>query len=68
MKVRIYVQLSEIELGQSGRLDKTKSGPEQVMEVARKSFAPYTISWPKDLEWWTMYISECRRFLGASDG
>ncbi|KAG8995663.1 hypothetical protein FRB94_008888 [Tulasnella sp. JGI-2019a] len=54
--VRLYVQLSEIELGQSGRLEKSKMGPEQVMEVARKSFSPYTISFPKPIEWWTMYI------------
>ncbi|KAG8883883.1 hypothetical protein FRB97_005721 [Tulasnella sp. 331] len=54
--VRLYVQLSEVELGQSGRLEKSKMGPEQVMEVARKSLAPYNISFPKPIEWWTMYI------------
>ncbi|KAG8900286.1 hypothetical protein FRB99_006141 [Tulasnella sp. 403] len=54
--VRLYVQLSEVEVGQSGRLDKAKMGPEQVMETARKSFAPYKITFPKELEWWTIYI------------
>lgn len=53
--VRLYVQLTEVEL-KAGRLDKTKSCAEQVMEVARKSFKPFTISFPNPIQWWTVYM------------
>lgn len=32
-QVRLYVQMSEIPRGESGRLDKEKAGPEKVIEV-----------------------------------
>lgn len=53
--VRLYVQLSDVELN-AGRLDKSKSRAEQVMEVARESFKPFTISFPNPIQWWTVYI------------
>ncbi|KAG8966700.1 hypothetical protein FRC03_011448 [Tulasnella sp. 419] len=54
--VRLYVQLSEVEVGSAGRIDKSKWNPERVMEVARKSMAPYTISFPNPILWWTIYM------------
>ncbi|KAG9042534.1 hypothetical protein FS837_010741, partial [Tulasnella sp. UAMH 9824] len=53
--VRLYVQLSDVEL-KAGRLDKSKSCAEQVMEVARESFKPFTVSFPNPIQWWTVYI------------
>ncbi|THG94540.1 hypothetical protein EW026_g6950 [Hermanssonia centrifuga] len=55
-KVRIYVQLTEkedVDL-RDGRIDKAKIGPEKLMQVARKSFYPYSIS-TKAFDWWTIY-------------
>ncbi len=57
-KVRIYVQLTEkedVDL-RDGRIDKAKIGPEKLMQVARKSFYPYSIS-TKAFDWWTIYNS-----------
>ncbi|KDQ19599.1 hypothetical protein BOTBODRAFT_28168 [Botryobasidium botryosum FD-172 SS1] len=54
--VRLYVQMSEVEVGQEKRLDKSTMGPEKVMDVARASLHPYTISFPNEIQWWTVYI------------
>jgi phenol 2-monooxygenase len=32
--VRLYVQIAEIELGGTGRMDRTKMTPEKIMEVS----------------------------------
>ncbi|KAL4251565.1 PheA/TfdB FAD monooxygenase family protein [Abortiporus biennis] len=58
-KVRLYVQLSEKEVHvdpETGRVDRKKFGPEQVMEVARKSLKPYYIDKVGEVDWWTIYI------------
>ncbi|KAG5725040.1 Phenol 2-monooxygenase [Termitomyces sp. T112] len=56
-KVRLYIQLGSSEpVGiTSGRVDKDQMGPEQLLNVARKSMAPYTIKQPKSIDWWTIY-------------
>jgi phenol 2-monooxygenase len=54
--VRLYVQLSEVELGQAGRVDKSRMGPERVIQVAQESFKPFTLEHPKRIDWWTLYI------------
>ncbi|TFK39715.1 FAD binding domain-containing protein [Crucibulum laeve] len=57
-KVRLYIQLGDNSAvdATSGRVDKTKIGPHQLLEVARKSLFPYTIKTPETFEWWTIYI------------
>jgi phenol 2-monooxygenase len=32
--VRLYVQIAEIELGGTGRMDRTKMTPDKIMEVS----------------------------------
>ncbi|QRW16730.1 FAD-binding domain protein [Rhizoctonia solani] len=54
--VRLYVQLAEIELGGTGRMDRSKMTPEKIMDVAKRSFQPFRLEFPKALDWWTIYI------------
>lgn len=70
-KVRLYIQLSDKEAGvnsETGRVDKSKISPEQLMEVARESFKPYRIEKVGDIDWWTIYISQCLPSLALSSG
>ncbi|KAH9945763.1 FAD binding domain-containing protein [Amylocystis lapponica] len=58
-KVRLYIQLTNRDVVDpaTGRIDKNKmSSPHQLLEVARKSFHPYTMSTPPEIDWWTLYI------------
>lgn len=56
-KIRLYIQLEGKDvINADGRVDKSKMGPEKILEVARRSFYPYTIKTPKELDWWTIYI------------
>ncbi|KZT07230.1 uncharacterized protein LAESUDRAFT_120001 [Laetiporus sulphureus 93-53] len=56
--VRLYIQLADTDAVdvQTGRVDKNKMGPQRLLEVARKSFHPYSISTLHDVQWWTIYI------------
>ncbi|KAG8781922.1 hypothetical protein FRC12_021403 [Ceratobasidium sp. 428] len=54
--VRLYVQIAEIELGGTGRMDRSKMTPEKIMEVAQRSFKPFRLEFPQKLDWWTIYI------------
>lgn len=57
--VRLYIQLTDTDVvDASGRVDKSKMGPQQLIEVANKSFHPYKIAPKDDIDWWTIYISE----------
>lgn len=62
--VRLYLQLSDGDakevLDVQGRIDKTKWTPQRLMEVAKRTFKPYWIKFPDDIEWWTLYISLSR--------
>lgn len=57
-KVRLYIQLEGKDAidATNGRIDKSRFGPDQIFEVARKSFQPYTFRAPKEYDWWTIYI------------
>ncbi|KAK7681578.1 hypothetical protein QCA50_015311 [Cerrena zonata] len=60
-KVRFYIQLSEKDVvvdRATGRVDKehTKIGPEELLEVGRKSLSPYKIDKVGDFGWWTIYV------------
>jgi phenol 2-monooxygenase len=39
-----------------GRVDKSKIRPAELLETARKAFAPYTFETPESFDWWTLYI------------
>ncbi|KAI1791861.1 FAD binding domain-containing protein [Ganoderma leucocontextum] len=57
--VRLYIQLADRDVidPDTGRVDKSKMGPEQLLNVAKKSFAPFQISNADGhFDWWTLYI------------
>ncbi|KAF9466163.1 FAD binding domain-containing protein [Collybia nuda] len=56
-KVRLYIQLGDNAAvdSASGRVDKDKVGPHKLLDVAKKSFYPYTIETPESFDWWTIY-------------
>ncbi|KAI0675863.1 FAD binding domain-containing protein [Trametes maxima] len=56
--IRLYIQLSDRDVidPATGRVDKSKMGPEKLLDVAQKSFAPFKISAAGDIDWWTLYI------------
>ena len=62
-KVRLYLQLTDSDVvnPETGRVDKNKMGPEELMQVAKKSFYPYSMH-ADNFEWWTIYISEYRLY------
>ncbi|KAI0923519.1 hypothetical protein AcV5_009039 [Taiwanofungus camphoratus] len=57
-KVRLYLQLTDTDAVDlpTGRIDKSKMNPRRLLEVARKQFYPYTMSTPREVDWWTIYI------------
>ena len=62
-KIRLYIQLSDTEAvdPETGRVDLGRYGPERLLEVAKKTFRPYTIdAEPDKIEWWTIYQSGCQ--------
>lgn len=56
--VRLYIQLSDSDVVDpiTKRVDKNRMSPEKLLKVARKSFEPYYINDPQEIEWWTVYI------------
>ncbi len=60
-KIRVYVQLSDTDAVDpaTGRIKLDRYGPERLLEVAKKTFRPYTIdAVPDKIEWWTIYQSK----------
>ncbi|CAA7265147.1 unnamed protein product [Cyclocybe aegerita] len=58
-KVRLYIQLDDRQnnfVTSDKRIDKDKVRPQQILEVARKSFNPYSIKMTDEFDWWTIYI------------
>ncbi|KAI0794575.1 FAD binding domain-containing protein [Fomes fomentarius] len=57
-KVRLYIQLSDKDVLDpvTRRVDKSKMGPEKLLQVAEKSFHPFEISTHGEIDWWTLYI------------
>ena len=62
--VRLYIQLSDDDarevINAKGRIDKTSWTPQRLMEIAKRSFSPFVIDFPDEVEWWTLYISRSR--------
>ncbi|KAJ3789784.1 FAD binding domain-containing protein [Lentinula aff. detonsa] len=56
-KIRLYIQLDGKDvIDASGRVDKSRAGPEMILDVARKTLHPFTIETPQSYDWWTIYI------------
>ena len=57
--VRLYIQLTDTDVlnPETGRVDRSKMGPEKLLAVAQKSFYPFKID-TKAFDWSTIYISE----------
>ena len=54
---------------ETGRVDKSKMGPKQLLDVAKKPFAPFQISTANGhFNRWTLYISKCKRGHGQDAG
>ncbi|KAL5476595.1 hypothetical protein ACEPAI_3275 [Sanghuangporus weigelae] len=57
---RLYIQLSDDDarevLNAKGRIDKTRWTPQRLMAIAKRSLQPYTIEFPEEVNWWTLYI------------
>ena len=64
-KVRLYIQITDKSTidPSNWRADKAKMGPEKILQVAKKTFYPYSIS-AKSFDWWTIYGS---MFYDVSD-
>ena len=64
-KIRVYIQLSDTDAVDptTGRIDLGRYGPERLLEVAKRTFKPYTIdAVPDKIEWWTIYQSKASTF------
>ncbi|KAJ4479624.1 FAD binding domain-containing protein [Lentinula edodes] len=56
-KIRLYIQLDGKDVvDATGRVDKSKAGPEMILDVARKTLHPFTIKTPESYDWWTIYV------------
>ncbi|KAG2159491.1 FAD binding domain-containing protein [Suillus bovinus] len=55
--VRLYVQLEDKDVidPATGRVDKDRMGPEQILETAQKLLEPYKLVQKSDFLWWTIY-------------
>ncbi|KZP19041.1 hypothetical protein FIBSPDRAFT_933091 [Athelia psychrophila] len=54
--VRFYVQLARgAAIGADGRADKGRVSVKGLLEAARNAMTGYNLSWPNEIEWWTVY-------------
>ncbi|KAG1792026.1 FAD binding domain-containing protein [Suillus plorans] len=56
-RIRIYVQLevNDVIDPVTGRVDKEKISPEQILKTAQKSLEPYKVIQKSEFLWWTIY-------------
>ncbi|KIJ65494.1 hypothetical protein HYDPIDRAFT_88033 [Hydnomerulius pinastri MD-312] len=57
-RIRIYMQLADKDVlnPNTGRVDKDKMGPKQLLQVAQRSLHPYSLNPTDGINWWTLYI------------
>ncbi|KAF9224076.1 hypothetical protein BS17DRAFT_732840 [Gyrodon lividus] len=57
-RIRIYMQLADKDVlnPNTGRVDKDKMGPDQLLQVAQASLSPYSLHPSDGINWWTLYI------------
>ena len=59
--LRCYIQLTgntDFVDPQTGRVDRSRFNPKEVVETAAKIFQPYYLKQVGEIDWWTIYISE----------
>ncbi|KAI0259427.1 FAD binding domain-containing protein [Gloeopeniophorella convolvens] len=57
-KIRLYIQLSDTDAvdPETGRVNLGRYGPDRLMQVAKKTFSPFTMdAMPDQVDWWTIY-------------
>ncbi|KAI9062575.1 hypothetical protein FKP32DRAFT_1573679 [Trametes sanguinea] len=56
--LRLYVQLADADVidPQTGRLDKARTSPQKVLEMAKRILRPYRMDPIGEIRWWTTYI------------
>ncbi|KAG2102149.1 FAD binding domain-containing protein [Suillus cothurnatus] len=56
-RIRVYVQLEDKDVINpvTGRVDKEKMGPDQILKTAQKSLEPYKLIRKSEFLWWTLY-------------
>lgn len=57
-RIRVYMQLEDKDIinPATGRVDKERMGPEEMLDVARRSLYPYKLIPTTGILWWTLYI------------
>lgn len=57
-RIRIYMQLTDKQVinPETGRVDKERMGPPQLLDVAQKSLYPFKLEPTNGINWWTLYI------------
>ncbi|KAG1850915.1 FAD binding domain-containing protein [Suillus subluteus] len=57
-KVRFYLQMADKDVmdPETGRIDKRKVTAENLINTARKTFHPYVVNQPKEVDWCSIYI------------
>ncbi|KAG1771531.1 FAD binding domain-containing protein [Suillus occidentalis] len=57
-KVRFYLQMADKDVmdPETGRIDKHKVTAENLINTARKTFYPYIVNEPKEVDWCSIYI------------
>ncbi|KAG2042757.1 FAD binding domain-containing protein [Suillus americanus] len=57
-KVRFYLQMSDKDVmdPETGKIDKRKVTAENLINTARKTFYPYIVNQPKEVDWCSIYI------------
>ncbi|KAI0664329.1 FAD binding domain-containing protein [Cubamyces menziesii] len=55
--LRLYIQLSHADLinPENGRVDKSLTSPQKIIDMAQEILKPYYIESTGDVEWWTVY-------------
>ena len=58
--LRLYIQLSHADLinPENGRVDKSLTSPQKIIDMAQEILKPYYIESTGDVEWWTVYASK----------
>ncbi|CDO68389.1 hypothetical protein BN946_scf184815.g36 [Trametes cinnabarina] len=58
--LRLYVQLADADVidPQTGRLDKARTSPQKVLEMAKRILRPYRMDPIGEIRWWTTYIGQ----------
>ncbi|KAG8221073.1 putative phenol hydroxylase [Butyriboletus roseoflavus] len=56
--IRIYIQVADKDVRDpnTGKVDKKKMGPDQLLEAVQQYVRPYSLNPTDGIDWWTLYI------------